>query len=142
LPCSRVSFRRIVYESPSSEPCLRNRLCNSVLTLFGNSMWEAGIWLPVLHICDSPGLWPVSSSLRMETRKRAYWLPVFFSFRLRTLCYPNCFKCCVCLCLKRNICWAPTVCQHSCYLTYPYLISKTSLWIVYTTNRNLGLRDR
>jgi hypothetical protein len=104
LPCSRVSFRRIVYESPSSEPCLRNRLCNSVLTLFGNSMWEAGIWLPVLHICDSPGLWPVSSSLRMETRKRAYWLPVFFSFRLRTLCYPNCFKCCVCLCLKRNIC--------------------------------------
>lgn len=79
-------------------------------------------FISILHITDEPGLWPVSSILRMETREPTHWLSVFSS-KVRTLCYSGYIKGCMCvhMCLKRNICWAPTIC-HRLLLSHLVLI--------------------
>lgn len=61
------------------DTCLRERYWNPVLMLFGQCMWEASIWLPVLCIGDHPGPWPASSSIRRETGDRRELIACLFS---------------------------------------------------------------
>lgn len=107
-------------------------------------------FVSILHITDEPGLWPVSSVLRMETRESAHWLPVFSS-KLRTLCYFSCIKGCVCVCahvFEEEHLLGYCIPQASVISLGPYLTSKTSPRVVNTASihtsqiRNLRLKER
>ena len=133
-PPSMWSFSgKICGKTLQGDKCLR--FCNSALAYFGNSMWEASVWLSVLCLGDQPGLWPVSHSLRRETGEGSFTTCLFFLLDWEPLVTSRVLRA-VCSSVAGEGCLLSTYCVPDTYIISfnLYLISKTGLWTVETMN--------